>query len=114
MADVIRADYVRTAHAKGLTRRRIMLVHVFKNALTPVITVGGPLAAGLITGSFFIESIFRIPGIGLYWVSAIQNRDYPMIMATTLVWAAIISLAYLITDVLYAVIDPRVTFVRKQ
>lgn len=114
MVDVIRADYVRTAHAKGLTRQRIMLVHVFKNALTPVVTVGGPLAAGLITGSFFIESIFRIPGIGLYWVTAIQNRDYPMIMATTLVWAAIISLAYLITDLLYAVIDPRVTYTRQQ
>lgn len=114
MADVIRANYVRTARAKGMNQQRIMLIHVFKNALTPVITVGGPVAAGLITGSFFIESIFRIPGIGLYWVTAIQTRDYPMIMATTLVWTTIISLAYLLTDLLYAVVDPRVTYVREK
>jgi peptide/nickel transport system permease protein len=114
MADVIRANYVRTARSKGLSQQRIMLIHVFKNALTPVITVGGPVAAGLITGSFFIESIFRIPGIGLYWVTAIQTRDYPMIMATTLVWTTIISLAYLLTDLFYAVVDPRVTYVREK
>ena len=86
MQDAIKANYVRTARAKGLSRWRIMFVHVFKNALTPLLTVGGPLAAGLIVGSFFVESIFRIPGIGFYFVSAIGSRDYPMIMATTLVW----------------------------
>lgn len=114
MRDAMRAGYVRTARAKGLGRRRIMFVHVFKNALTPVLTVGGPLAAGLITGSFFIESIFRIPGIGFYFVSAIGHRDYPMIMATTLLWTAIISAAYLITDLLYALADPRVTLTKEQ
>ncbi|MEA2175836.1 MAG: oligopeptide transport system permease protein [Blastocatellia bacterium] len=112
MRDAMRAGYVRTARAKGLGRRRIMFVHVFKNALTPVLTVGGPLAAGLITGSFFVESIFRIPGIGFYFVTAIQHRDYPMIMATTLVWAAVISTAYLLTDLLYALADPRVTLTK--
>jgi ABC-type dipeptide/oligopeptide/nickel transport system permease component len=114
MRDAMRAGYVRTARAKGLGRRRIMFVHVFKNALTPVLTVGGPLAAGLITGSFFVESIFRIPGIGFYFVTAIQHRDYPMIMATTLVWAAVISTAYLLTDLLYALADPRVTLAKEK
>jgi ABC-type dipeptide/oligopeptide/nickel transport system permease component len=113
MKDAMQANYVRTARAKGLSRRRIMFVHVFKNALTPVLTVGGPLAAGLIVGSFFVESLFRIPGIGFYFVSAIGQRDYPMIMATTLVWTFIISVAYLITDLLYALVDPRVTLVKE-
>ncbi len=106
--DAMRANYVRTARAKGLSQRRIVLVHVLKNALTPLLTVGGPLAAGLITGSFFVESMFRIPGIGFYFVTAIQHRDYPLIMATTLVWTTLISVAYLLTDVLYALVDPRV------
>ena len=114
MRDAMKANYVRTARAKGLSKTRIMFVHVFKNALTPLLTVGGPLAAGLIVGSFFVESIFRIPGIGFYFVSAIGSRDYPMIMATTLVWTLIISLAYLITDLLYALADPRVTLVKEE
>lgn len=114
MRDAIKANYVRTARAKGLRKRRIMLVHVFKNALTPLLTVGGPLAANLIVGSFFVESIFRIPGIGFYFVSAIGSRDYPMIMATTLIWTLIISLAYLFTDLLYALADPRVTLVKEE
>lgn len=114
MKDALKADYVRTARAKGLSRRRIILIHVFKNALTPLLTVGGPLAAGLIVGSFFVESIFRIPGIGFYFVSAISSRDYPMIMATTLIWTLIISLAYLITDLLYALADPRVDLLKEE
>jgi peptide/nickel transport system permease protein len=114
MADVIRANYVRTARAKGMSERRVMLVHVFKNALTPVVTVGGPMIAGLVTGSFFVESIFRVPGIGLYFVTAVQQRDYPLIMATTLVWTALISVTYLVTDLVYALIDPRVTYIKAQ
>jgi peptide/nickel transport system permease protein len=114
MTDVMRANYVRTARAKGIGERRVMLVHVFKNALTPLVTVGGPIAAGLITGSFFVETIFRIPGIGSYFVTSIQQRDYPMIMATTLTWTAIISVTFLITDLLYALADPRVTYLREQ
>ena len=108
VGDALHAGYVRTARAKGLSQQRIILVHVLKNALTPLLTVGGPLAAGLITGSFFVESMFRIPGIGFYFVTAIQHRDYPLIMATTLVWTTVISVAYLLTDVLYALADPRV------
>jgi peptide/nickel transport system permease protein len=114
MSDTIKANFVRTARAKGLSRKRIMFIHVFKNALTPLLTVGGPLAAGLIVGSFFVESIFRIPGIGFYFVSAIGSRDYPMIMATTLIWTLIISLAYFVTDLLYALADPRVSLVKEE
>jgi ABC-type dipeptide/oligopeptide/nickel transport system permease component len=113
MTDAMQANFVRTARAKGLSKTRIMFVHVFKNALTPLLTVGGPLAAGLVVGSFFIESIFRIPGIGSYFVLAIGARDYPMIMATTLLWTVIISMAYLLTDLLYAWADPRVTLVKE-
>jgi len=114
MADTMRSNYVRTARAKGMTERRVTFGHIFKNSLTPVLTVGGPMLAGLITGSFFIESIFRIPGIGQFWVTAIQNRDYPLIMATTLAWTVIISITYLITDLAYAIVDPRVTFVKEK
>lgn len=114
MQDALKANYVRTAKAKGLSRRRIIFVHVFKNALTPLLTVGGPLAAGLIVGSFFVESIFRIPGIGFYFVSAIGSRDYPMIMGTTLIWTLIISSAYLLTDLLYALADPRIDLLEKE
>ena len=114
VVDVIRSNYVRTARAKGLSQWRITFIHIFKNALTPIVTVGGPMLAGLITGSFFIESIFRIPGIGQFWVTAITNRDYPLIMATTIAWTAIISVTYLITDLVYALIDPRVTYVKEK
>jgi peptide/nickel transport system permease protein len=113
VADVMRSNYVRTARAKGVPAQRVTFIHIFKNALTPIVTVGGPMLAGLITGSFFIESIFRIPGIGQFWVTAIQNRDYPLIMASTLAWTAIISVTYLITDLIYALIDPRVAYVKE-
>jgi ABC-type dipeptide/oligopeptide/nickel transport system permease component len=114
VVDVIRSNYVRTARAKGMPQSRITYIHVFKNALTPIVTVGGPLLASMIIGSFFIESIFRVPGVGQFWVSAIGQRDYPLIMATTIAWTAIISITYLLTDLAYAVIDPRVTFVREK
>jgi peptide/nickel transport system permease protein len=113
VADVLGSNYVRTARAKGMPAATVTFIHVFKNALTPLITVGGPMAAGLITGSFFIESIFRIPGVGQFFVNAAVNRDYPLIMATTLATTALISVTYLLTDVAYAVVDPRVTFVKE-
>ncbi len=108
--DVKRSNFVRTARSKGMSEFRITSIHIFKNALTPVLTVGGPVLAGLITGSFFIESIFRIPGVGFYFVTAIQNRDYSLIMATTMIWTLVITATYLITDLFYAFLDPRVTF----
>jgi peptide/nickel transport system permease protein len=113
VADVLGSNYVRTARAKGMPALTVTFVHVFKNALTPLITVGGPMAAGLITGSFFIETIFRIPGVGQFFVNAALNRDYPLIMATTLATTALISVTYLLSDLAYAVVDPRVTFVKE-
>jgi ABC-type dipeptide/oligopeptide/nickel transport system permease component len=112
VADVMEADYVRTARAKGLTERRVTLVHIFKNALTPVVTVGGPMVGSLVTGSFFVESVFRIPGLSWYLGGAIGNRDYPMIMASTMFFTAVTTIVYLVTDLLYAAIDPRVTYVK--
>jgi peptide/nickel transport system permease protein len=114
MVDAMGSNYVRTARAKGVNERGVMLVHVFKNALSPMITVGGPMIAGLLTGSFFVETMFRIPGVGSLSVSAIQQRDYTMIMATTLIWTAFISLTYVLTDIAYALVDPRVTFVEEK
>jgi ABC-type dipeptide/oligopeptide/nickel transport system permease component len=113
VADVLGSNYVRTARAKGMPALTVTFIHVFKNALTPIITVGGPMAAGLITGSFFIETIFRIPGVGQFFVNAAVSRDYPLIMATTLATTALISVTYLLTDLAYAVVDPRVTFVKE-
>jgi peptide/nickel transport system permease protein len=108
VVDIIGADYVRTARAKGLSGRAVLLKHVLKNALMPMLTIAGPLAADLITGSFFIETIFRVPGLGKYFTTSIFARDYPMIMACTLLWATVIAVAFLVTDILYSVADPRI------
>jgi len=113
LLDVKRSNYVRTARSKGLSEGRVTFVHIFRNGLSPVVTVGGPMMAGLITGSFFIESIFGIPGVGLYFVSGVQNRDYSLIMGTTILWTLIISVTYLVVDLVYAAIDPRVTFIKE-
>ncbi len=108
--EVIRQDYVRTARAKGMHRRVIIWRHVLRNALIPVVTVLGPIFAGLFSGSFIVESIFSIPGTGRLFVQAISARDYPLIMGTTLFYALIIVMANLIVDLLYAVIDPRIRY----
>jgi ABC-type dipeptide/oligopeptide/nickel transport system permease component len=113
ISDVMRSNYVRTARSKGLSEMRVTFIHIFKNALTPVVTVGGPMLAGLIAGSFFIETIFRIPGVGLFFVSGVLNRDYSLIMGTTILWTFIISVTYLLTDLVYALLDPRVTYVKE-
>lgn len=106
--EVLRADYVRTAKAKGLPNRAVVWKHVFRNALLPMITVIGPLIPDLITGSIFIEGIFSIPGLGSFFSTSAINHDYPMIMAVTLIYTVLISVTYLLTDVLYVVVDPRV------
>jgi len=108
MVEVIRQDYVRTAQAKGLRQSVIVLRHIIKNAMIPVWTVLGPLAAGLITGAFVVERIFLIPGIGGYFIDAIGNRDYSMIMATTLIYSTLIVVFNLLTDITYGLFDPRV------
>lgn len=108
MLEALRADYIRTARAKGLPPRIVLVRHAAKNALIPLLTVVGPLVAWMVTGSFFIETIFRIPGIGNQITLSIYNRDYPVIMALSILWSAVIAFAYLITDLLYVLVDPRV------
>ena len=106
--EAIGTDYVRTARAKGLGEGRIMRRHVLRNAAIPILTIAGPLVPDLLTGSIFVESIFRIPGLGGYFVTSVYQRDYPMIMALALLAAVVVSATYLATDLLYLAIDPRI------
>jgi ABC-type dipeptide/oligopeptide/nickel transport system permease component len=108
VADAMSADYIRTARAKGLTERAIMIGHVFRNALIPMVTVLLPTIPDLLTGSLFIEVVYGIPGLGKFFVTSIFSRDYPMIMALVLLIALLWGLTYLLTDILYTVIDPRI------
>ena len=108
MLEAISADYVRTARSKGLTDRVIIVRHILKNALIPMITVLGPQIPNIATGSIFIEAAFRIPGLGRYFVTSTFNRDYPMIMATMLLAAFLWGITYILSDLLYTVVDPRV------
>ncbi len=110
MLQVIREDYIRTARAKGLSERIVMLHHALKNALIPVTTVLGPIFAIIITGSMIVEQIFAIPGIGKYFVTSVTNRDYPVIMGITLFFGAIIVIANLVVDITYGFLDPRIRY----
>ena len=101
-------DYVRTARAKGLRGRAVLGRHSLPNALIPVVTVAGIALADLITGSFFVEAIYQVPGIGRYFVTTVQDKDYPVLMAVTLMYAAIIWFTNFIVDILYCTLDPRV------
>lgn len=106
--EVLHADYVRTARAKGLSERRVLVGHVARNALIPLVTVIGPQIPNILTGSIFIESTFRIPGLGRFFVTSTFTRDYPMILALVLLVAALWGITYLLTDILYTVLDPRI------
>lgn len=106
--EVSRADYIRTARSKGLSDRQIMTRHTLRNAMIPLLTILAPQIPNLITGTIFIESIFRVPGLGKFFVTSILGRDYPMIMALLLLVAVVWSLVYLLTDILYTIVDPRV------
>lgn len=108
MLEVLRQDYVRTARAKGLAERVVVLGHMLKNALIPVVTILGPALAGLVTGSFIIETIFSFPGMGRAYVLSIAQRDYSMIMGTTLIYALLVAIANLSVDFVYGLIDPRI------
>ncbi len=108
LIEVMRQDFVRTARAKGLAEHRVIMRHALKNALIPLITILGPQVPNLITGTIFVEIIFRIPGLGKFFVSSIYLRDYPMIMATMLLVAMLWSVTYLVSDILYTIVDPRV------
>jgi oligopeptide transport system permease protein len=108
MLEVLRMDYIRTARAKGLSERVVVIVHMIKNALIPVITILGPSLAGLVTGSFIIETMFGFPGMGRAYVQSINQRDYSMIMGTTLIYAILVALANLSVDFVYVLVDPRI------
>ena len=109
MLDVLGQDYIRTAKAKGVSGGKIIFGHALKNALIPVITYFGPMLAYIVTGSLVVEQIFAVPGIGRAFVSSITDRDYPMIMGTTIVLAALIVIMNMVSDILYKVVDPRIT-----
>lgn len=106
--EVVGQDYILTAEAKGVSNMGIIWKHIVRNAILPVITLLGPQIAAIFTGSFIVESMFSIPGLGFYYVTAIQNRDYNMIIGTTVFYAALFVLAQLIVDLLYGVADPRI------
>ncbi len=109
MLDVLGQDYIRTARAKGVSPSKVIFKHALKNSLIPVATYFGPMLAYIVTGSLVVEQIFAVPGIGRAFVSSITDRDYPMIMGTTIVLAALIVIMNLVSDILYKVIDPRIT-----
>ena len=106
--DVISYDYVRTARAKGLNESSIFYKHILKNAFLPVLTFSAPLIAGILTGSFIIEKIFAIPGLGQHFINSVTNRDYPLILGTLLVYSFLLILSNLIVDLLYTYFDPRI------
>lgn len=108
LLDVMGQDYIRTAKAKGLSSFMILFKHALRNALLPVIAYVGPMLASLMTGSFVVEKIFTIPGLGREFVSSITNRDYTMIMGTTIILAALVIAANVVVDILYKVVDPRI------
>ena len=107
MLETLQQDYVRTAKAKGLRWRRVVGVHVLRNSLIPAITATGPLLGFIITGSFVIEVIFSIPGIGRYFVTAVESRDYSVVMGITVLTSVVIVIANMFVDILYGILDPR-------
>jgi len=110
MLDVIRADFTLTARAKGLAERPVIFKHALKNALIPVVTLLGPLFAAIGTGSFFVEAIFRVPGMGRFFVLSMTGRDYPMIMAVVLTFGAFLAVMNLVVDLVYGILDPRLRY----
>ena len=110
LLEVMQYDYVRTARSKGLRERTILLVHVLRNACIPVVTVLGPLLAGLVTGSFVVETIYAIPGVGRLFVDSIADRDYGVIMAVMLLYSVAIAVMNLVVDIVYAWVDPRIRY----
>lgn len=108
LLEALDQDYIRTARAKGVQQKSILFKHALMNALGPLITVGGPLLAMLVTGSFIVELIFAIPGMGRYFITAVIDRDYPLVMGVTVTYATLIVIANIVVDILYAIVDPRV------
>ena len=110
VVEAIRSDYVRTARAKGLNEGRVVTRHVLKNALIPVLTLIGPIFAAVGTGSFFVEEVFNIPGMGPYFVESITAKDQPMVLAVVLIYGVFLAVMNLVVDVLYGFIDPRIRY----
>jgi oligopeptide transport system permease protein len=108
--DIIRQDYIRTARAKGVREHMIMLRHTLKGGLLPVISFLGPATAGILVGSFVVESIFNIPGLGRFFVQSALNRDYTLVMGMVLLFAALLLVLNLVVDIAYAFLDPRVSY----
>lgn len=108
MLDVLGQDYIRTARAKGVKPYKVIFKHSLRNAVTPVITYAGPMIAYILTGSLVIEKIFAVPGLGKHFVSSITNRDYTLIMGTTIFLATLIVILMLVSDIMYKIFDPRV------
>src|SRR5690606_24400051 len=108
MLEVLHAEYLNTARAKGLNSFRVILVHALRNALIPVVTIIGLSIPSLFGGALFIETIFSWPGMGLLFIDGVNSRDYPLILAITLILATVILLANLITDIAYSLVDPRI------
>ncbi len=106
--EAIKQDYIRTARAKGLSEGAVLFRHVLRNSLIPILTITGPLVAGLLSGSFIIEVIFAIPGIGKHLVSSVSNRDYPLVMGLTLLYSSLLVVSNLVVDVFYSIADPRI------
>jgi len=113
LIEAMRTDHVRTARAKGLSERHVMGWHVWRNALIPCVTILLPEIPNILTGSIFIESAFRIPGLGRFFVTSTQTRDYPMILALVLLVAVLWGITYIITDILYTILDPRIRLSRR-
>ncbi|WP_108670256.1 ABC transporter permease [Peribacillus acanthi] len=114
MLEVLTQDYIRTAKAKGLSPVKIVFKHALRNALLPVITVLGSLAASILTGTFVIEKIFAIPGMGKYFVESINSRDYPVIMGTTVFYGAVLIMMLFLVDLAYGILDPRIKLHKKE
>lgn len=110
LLQVLNEDYIRTARAKGLTERAVIIMHAMKNAMIPVVTVIGPIFAALVTGTFVAELVFGIPGMGKFFITSITNRDYPVIMGTVLLYAAFLVIANMLVDITYAWLDPRIRY----
>ncbi|MBX5445735.1 ABC transporter permease [Sphaerobacter sp.] len=108
MVEVMRQDYMRTAQAKGLSQRAVILGHAVKNGLLPPLTILGPMFAAVGTGSFFVETLFRVPGMGRFFVDSMIARDYPLIMAIILLYGIFLAIMNLVVDILYSVVDPRI------
>lgn len=108
LLQVMGEDYIRTARAKGLRERMVIVRHALKNSMIPVVTILGPIFAGIVTGSFVTESLFGIPGLGQYFITSITNRDYPVIMGTILLYVVLLVIMNLLVDITYAFLDPRI------